>query len=173
MCLFCFFLFEFHDDELRKCGTHLPVLRSAKLWMIDTFRRKTKFVRLSLRPKIGSRKIPDFSLFISQILAKSRVFMIYLMGLFFPALRVEQAHFSPLTTCLTTYGDFCTIFRYKSEKDLSLRFHAKGHFLLYCSQYIFTYSPMYYYFNTICRINLFPRHSIRFINRLNFPIMPM
>ena len=28
------------------------------------------------------------------------------MGLFFPAFGVEQAHFSPLTTCLTTYGDF-------------------------------------------------------------------
>jgi hypothetical protein len=28
------------------------------------------------------------------------------MGLFFPTLRVEQAHFSPLTTYLTTYGDF-------------------------------------------------------------------
>ena len=54
LCLFCFFLFEFHDDELRKRGTHLLVLRSAKLWIIDNYRRKTKFVRLSLRPKIRS-----------------------------------------------------------------------------------------------------------------------
>ena len=61
---------------------------------------------LVTQTKIGSRKIPDFSLFISQILAKSRVFVINIMGLFFPASRVEQARFSPLTTCLTTYGDF-------------------------------------------------------------------
>ena len=60
---------------------------------------------LTLRPKIGSRKIPDFSLFISQNLLKSRVFVIYIMGLFFSASRVEQAHFSPLTTCLTTCGN--------------------------------------------------------------------
>ena len=61
---------------------------------------------LTLRPKIGSRKIPDFSLFISQNLLKSRVFVIYIMGLFFPTLKVEQGHFSHLTTCLTTCGDF-------------------------------------------------------------------
>ena len=54
------------------------------------------------RPKIGSRKIPDFSLFISQNLLKSRVFSTNIMGLFFPAFGVEQAHFSHLTTCLTT-----------------------------------------------------------------------
>ena len=65
---------------------------------------------LTLRPKIGSRKIPDFSLFISQNLLKSRVFLIYIMGLFFPDFGVEQAHFSHLTTCLTTCGDFWLIF---------------------------------------------------------------
>ena len=43
-------------------------------------------------------------------LAISSVFAINITGLFFPASRVEQAHFSPLTTCLTTYGDFCIIF---------------------------------------------------------------
>ena len=36
------------------------------------------------------------------------------MGLSFPTLRVEQAHFSPLTTCLTTCGDFWLIFGYKN-----------------------------------------------------------
>ena len=65
---------------------------------------------LTLRPKIGSRKIPDFSLFISQNLLKSLVFVIIIMGLFFPAFRVEQSHFSPLTACLTTCGDFWLIF---------------------------------------------------------------
>ena len=37
---------------------------------------------------------------------KARIFVIIIMGLSFPALRVEQAHFSPLSTCLTTCGDF-------------------------------------------------------------------
>ena len=54
--------------------------------------------------------LTDFSLFISQNLLKSRVFATNKMGLFFPALRVEQAHFSHLTTCLTTCGDFGGIF---------------------------------------------------------------
>ena len=50
------------------------------------------------------------------------------MGLFFPALRVEQAHFSPLTTCLTTCGDFCTICCLKSTKsfcDITFQFDSK------------------------------------------------
>ena len=51
-----------------------------------------------------------FSFIFSQILLKSRVFAIYIMGLFFPILRIEQAHFSPLTTCLTTCRDFGLIF---------------------------------------------------------------
>ena len=57
-----------------------------------------------------------FSFISSQILLKSRVFVIITMGLFFPASRVEQAHFLPLTTCLTTCGDFCTISCYKKCK---------------------------------------------------------
>ena len=59
---------------------------------------------------------PRFSFISSQILAKSRVFTIYTMGLFFPVLRVEQAHFSHLTTCLTTCGDFCTFLGCKKCK---------------------------------------------------------
>ena len=55
------------------------------------------------------RKNLLFSFVFSQNLSKPRVFVIYIMGLFFPALRVEQAHFSHLTTCLTTCGDFCLI----------------------------------------------------------------
>jgi len=51
LCLFYFFLFEFHDDELRKCGTHLLVLRSTKLCFTNNYRRKTKFVSLSIRPE--------------------------------------------------------------------------------------------------------------------------
>ena len=93
---------------------------------------------LSLRPKIGSRKIPDFSLFISQNLLKSHVFAINIMGLFFPALRVEQAHFSPLSTCLTTYGDFCTISRYKKCKICTFVFARRGKF--YSSVLVFSYS---------------------------------
>ena len=68
---------------------------------------------LVTQTKIGSRKIPDFSLFISLNLLKSRAFVINIMGLFFPVLRVEQAHFSPLTTCLTTWGKIRTFLRYK------------------------------------------------------------
>ena len=49
---------------------------------------------------------PRFSFVFSQLLAKSRVFVMYIKGLFSPASRVEQAHFSPLTTYLTTCGDF-------------------------------------------------------------------
>ena len=51
-----------------------------------------------------------FSFIFSLNLLKSRVFAINIMALFFPVSRVEQAHFAPLTTCLTTCGDFCTIF---------------------------------------------------------------
>ena len=57
---------------------------------------------LVTQTKIGSRKIPDFSFISSLNLLKSRVFVINIMGLFSTTLRVEQAHFSPLTTCLTT-----------------------------------------------------------------------
>ena len=64
----------------------------------------------AVETKIGSRKIPDFSFISSLNLLKSRVFATNIMGLSFPALRVEQAHFSPLTTCLTTCGDFWLLF---------------------------------------------------------------
>ena len=51
----------------------------------------------------------DFLLSPLHILLKSRAFVIITMGLFFPAFGVEQAHFSPLTTCLTACGDFWLI----------------------------------------------------------------
>ena len=53
------------------------------------------------------------------------------MGLFFPAFGVEQAHFSHLTTCLTTCGDFWLIF------DSFKAIIAIGDcrlFFVYCSQ---------------------------------------
>ena len=56
--------------------------------------------------KIGSRKIPDFSLFISQNLLKSRVFVIMITGTFFPFYRVECACFLATTTCKTIDVDF-------------------------------------------------------------------
>ena len=95
------------------------------------------FARLDfVETKIGSRKIPDFSFISSQILAKSRIFVIYTMGLFFPASRVEQAHFSSLTTCLTTCGDFCTIYSYKKCKICTFVFmrRCKFVFIRFCSR---------------------------------------
>jgi len=60
---------------------------------------------VSLRPNKAAVMAALFFIF-SLNLLKSSVFAINKMGLFFPILRVEQAHFSPLTTCLTTSGDF-------------------------------------------------------------------
>ena len=69
-----------------------------------------------LRPNPKSEVQPNlrFSFISSHNLLKSRVFAINITGLFFPTLKVEQAHFSHLTTCLTTCGDFCFIFGYFS-----------------------------------------------------------
>ena len=62
------------------------------------------------RGRVQFDGLPRFSLFISQNLLKSRVFATNTIGLFFPSFGVEQARFLPLTTCLTTYGDFWLIF---------------------------------------------------------------
>ena len=50
-----------------------------------------------------------FSFISSQNLLKSRIFSTNIMGLYFPDSRVEQARFSPLTTCLTTCGEIIDI----------------------------------------------------------------
>ena len=44
------------------------------------------------------------------MLVKSRVSAVNKMGLFFPAFEMEQAHFSPLTTCLTIDADHMSEF---------------------------------------------------------------
>ena len=41
-----------------------PVLRSAELWIIDNYRRKTKFVSLSLRPEKAEQTLCLFCLFL-------------------------------------------------------------------------------------------------------------
>ena len=57
-----------------------------------------------------------FSFVFSQNLLKSRVFAIQRIGLFFPQIKVEQAHFLYLTTYLTTWGDFALFPAIKSAK---------------------------------------------------------
>ena len=106
--LFCVVgLKQCHDTspapKVRRVGQGGPEASVAELW---GSRLWPQVQVLSLRPKIGIRKSPDFSLFISQNLLKSRIFATNKTGLFFPASRVEQAHFSHLTTCLTTWGEF-------------------------------------------------------------------
>ena len=73
---------------------------------------KSSDMESGIRPKRGFITNPRFSFISSHNLLKSRVFTTNIKGLFFPALRVEQARFSHLTTCLTTYGDFWLNFSY-------------------------------------------------------------
>ena len=101
--------------------------------------RKSKFYYLLYNAKSEVQSNLRFSFISSQILAKSRVSAINIMGFFFPASRVEQAHFSHLTTCLTTCGDFCTISRYKKCKICTFVFTQRCKFyystnwnLFYC-----------------------------------------
>ena len=79
-----------------------------KSWTLASslFRRFAPYTQTKTRVQPNLR----FSFISPQNLLKSRVFATNIKGLFFPALRVEQAHFSPLTTCLTTCGDFWLIF---------------------------------------------------------------
>ena len=67
----------------------------------------------TLRPKSEVQSNLRFSFIFSLNLLKSRVFVMNIMGLFSPAFGVEQAHFSHLTTCLTTCGEFWLIFGWK------------------------------------------------------------
>ena len=85
-------------------------LPSEKSWTLadSLFRRSAPYTQTK---NGGSFEPPFFFYFLANLL-KSRVFAINITGLFFPASRVEQAHFSHLTTCLTTYGDFFLIFGY-------------------------------------------------------------
>ena len=77
-----------------------------------TLRKDIYYVRLSYYDKDHIRKDKFVSTGISGRGAKQKAIAIQRMGLFFPASRVEQAHFSPLTTCLTTWGDFWLILRH-------------------------------------------------------------
>ena len=71
-----------------------------------TYGTKLCYTITSLRPKSEVQSNLRFSFISSLNLLKSRVFAIIIMGLFFPSFGVEQDHFSPLTTCLTSCGDF-------------------------------------------------------------------
>ena len=96
---------------------------------LSKFKRRWLCQRKSHQTKIGgSNEPPIFFYFLANPREISR-FVINIMGLFFPALMVEQAHFSPLTTCLTTCGDFCTISRYKKCKNCTFIFTRRCKFI--------------------------------------------
>ena len=111
-----------------------------------------KFEFCNLDKSLRFNLTSDIFIF-SLNLLKSRVFVIYLMGLFFPVLRVEQAHFSYLTTCLTTCGEFCTISRYKKCKICTFNFVRKCNWfaLENCS---YSIGKLFLFFR-ICSLNFY------------------
>ena len=80
-------------------------------WQRATLGWQRPWVQIPLlRPKSEVQSNLRFSFIFSQILAKSRVFMIISTGTFFPVYRIECACFWATTTCQTIPADFRIVF---------------------------------------------------------------